>query len=1012
MKTIKSLTRLALFALGLSALAVGSAFAASNVTGYIQGDVSSTTDESLAGATVTISNEQTGVSRSITTDADGSYRFSALDIGTYTVTVSRSGYQDVSRQVDVNIGTGTDAFFTLLAAGEDATELGTVTVTGAVISPIDITSSESSLVVNEAEIDRIPVGRNLTDVALLAPTTVAGDPTFGNFASFGGSSVAENRCYINGLNVTNFRNGLGCNTVPFEFYQQFQVKTGGFSAKFGGVTGGVINAVTKSGTNEFHWGVNLYYQPFIEGLSKSGANVYTPSGRLAIHNKMDEVTDLDANIWASGPIIEDTLFYYVLYNPRKLEVDDYQGEFGSDEFEQSTSDDGFWGAKIDWNITDNHLLEITAFSDSRTTTTDTYDFTFNGAQAWADDGVIGAYKGSDYAIRGGENFIIKYTGYLTSNLTLSLMYGHNEYSLSNLTNTSNCPIAIDSRPTPSLILGCWTGQLVSTDNDERDAYRLDIEWFLGDHLIAAGIDKEENTANSVLQYSGDVAYVYNTVPAGTPLPNGATIPGGGDYVSARTFRNGGSFGVNSFAIYVEDQWQVTDNLSLDLGLRLPQYENLNAAGQTFIKIDGEVAPRLGAAWDVFGDASFKLYGTLGRYYLPIAGNTNVRLSGSEFDQTFYYTFTGIDPATGAPSGLTQVGPPITPADGTIPDPKTVLDSNFSAMYQDELIFGFAKDEGNGWVWGVKAVFRELPSAIDDITIDLAVQRRGLSPSVFNYVLANPGQAVTVFYDGDGDGTVEPNEQYTFTPEELGYPEPIRKYSAIVFDFERVWDGEWFLQGSYTWSHSYGNTEGYVKSDIGQDDAGVTQDFDFPALMIATYGDLPNDRRHVFKLQGAWQFAPHWSVGATMIMQSGRPINSIGYFPFGGNASLYENSFFYRNPDANPEFVPTTGDPDGDGTPGEYYVPAVDGEPGYFVPRGAYGTTQFLSQVDLSLDYTTEIGAGDLTLGVRVFNIFNAQNETQVNEFAEDGSGNDNDTWGMTSGYQQPRTIVLRAGVSF
>ena len=81
-------------------------------------------------------------------------------------------------------------------------------------------------------------------VALLAPGLVKGE--FGG-VSFGGSSVAENSVYINGLNVTDFYNRVGFSSVPFSFYKEFQVKTGGYSVEFGRTTGGVINAVTQIG---------------------------------------------------------------------------------------------------------------------------------------------------------------------------------------------------------------------------------------------------------------------------------------------------------------------------------------------------------------------------------------------------------------------------------------------------------------------------------------------------------------------------------------------------------------------------------------------------------------------------------------------------------------------------------------------------------------------------------------------------------------------------------------------
>lgn len=995
MKTFKRLSRL-LIAVGLSALAVSPVtFAAGNVDGYINGEVTTTGGQPVADASVTATNTDTGFSRTLSTDADGNFRFVSMSIGPYTLTVDKSGYQSASRNLTVNVGVGTDAFVTLLAAGEDAAQLGTVTVTGAGISPIDITSSDSSLVVGEAKIDRIPVGRDLASVAQLAPTTVAADPNFGGTA-FGGASAAENRCYINGLNVTNFRNGLGCNTVPFEFYKEFQVKTGGWSPEFGGVTGGVINAVTKSGTNEFEFGGGIFIEPWIDDLSGTSPDVYRPNGALFFHNKLDERTTTNINLWASGPIIKDKLFFFALYNPRDVTTDNYSGT-PSQLYENEETDDAFWGTKIDWNITDRHTLEFTAFSDSREVVTTTYDFTFNGADPSAESGTIGAALGQGFSERGGENFILKYTGYFTDNLTVSVLAGQNKYSLTDSVDPTSllCPAVFDSRggTTMRYTPSCFVQQGVSTDNDTRDVFRVDAEWFLGDHTLRFGIDKEDNTANSIFQYSGNITYEYFTsIDAdGDGLPddigNTATVPLGQDFVTGRVFSNGGEFAVDAFATYVEDQWFVTNNLVLNLGLRFPTYENLNSAGDPFIKIDGQVAPRLGASWDINGDGSMKLFGSYGRYFLPIAGNTNIRATGTESDVTTWYTFTGIDPVTGAPTGLTQVGPVQVTADGLVPDTRTVLDSDFDAMYQDELIIGFSRDAGNGWVWGIRGIYRELPSAIDDITIDGALLARGLRPSAFNYVLANPGQDVTVYYDNNDDGTLTADELYTFTNAELKYPEPTRKYGAIAFDFEKVWDGVWFLQGSYTLSHSYGNTEGYVKSDINQDDAGVTQDFDFAELMTATYGNLPNDRRHVFKVFGAYKFAPNWQLGANVLMQSGRPINAIGFAPGLGNASLYQNSFFYRDVD-------------------------TDGLPGYYVPRGSYGTTNFLTQIDLSLEYATEVGEGDLTVGMDVFNIFNAGTETQVSEFAENGAGGDLDSWTLPNGFQQPRTIRLRAEVSF
>ena len=126
----------------------------------------------------------------------------------------------------------------------------------------------------------------------------------------------------------------------------------------------------------------------------------------------------------------------------------------------------------------------------------------------------------------------------------------------------------------------------------------------------------------------------------------------------------------------------------------------------------------------------------------------------------------------------------------------------------------------------------------------------------HYVLTNPGTDSTQFcewYVVPGDPTSGTELRLTTVPaDDLGFPEAERTYEAIELTFRGVM-GDLSLQGSYTYSKNKGNTEGYVKSDIGQDDAGITQDFDIPQLMDGAYGYLPNDRRHKMKMWGSYQY---------------------------------------------------------------------------------------------------------------------------------------------------------------
>ena len=350
----RTLTAVAVSA--LLSMTAPSVFASGESTGTIVGVVSA--DPTLGELTVSIESLDTGLRRAETVAAGAEYRFPRLPVGRYQVTVIGAGGRELGRStVAVNIASNTNASFDLGGrAGADVIE-----VVATRPSAIDLQTVDSGLVISEVEFDRLPVGRDVTSIALLAPNVTRGDSDFGNLASFAGASIAENAYFINGMNVTNFRNGLGGSTVPFEFYKEFQVKTGGYGAEFGRSLGGVINAVTKSGGNEFEFGGNLYRT--LGGLQGDTPNSYHRDGRIYVANDKDQTTRTDVNLWASGPIVQDKLFFFAMYNPRDVERE-YLLQEGT-SFESSNSDDAFWGGKLDWQISDNHLLELLAFSDQR-----------------------------------------------------------------------------------------------------------------------------------------------------------------------------------------------------------------------------------------------------------------------------------------------------------------------------------------------------------------------------------------------------------------------------------------------------------------------------------------------------------------------------------------------------------------------------------------------------------------------------------------------------------------------
>jgi len=1010
----KGLKRSALtVALGLSF--VGGVQAQTNTAGAVTGRAAS-------GDTITITNASTGFSRTITVDSSGSYRFSALPTGQYQL--SRNG--GAGREVTVNVGSAANVDF--VSASGEATTLDTVTVVGSgAINPIDVSSVESTTILTAAQVAKIPVPRNITSVALLAPGTVRGaaNAGFGSLPSFGGSSVAENQYYVNGFNVTNTFKNLNFAQIPFEGIAESQVKTGGYGAEFGRSTGGVINMITKRGTNEFKAGGSFYWQP--ESLNEPSPDLYYNNGLWVSNNENDTGWEATAAIWAGGALIKDRLFAYGLVQYGKTSNDTFTSRFGSVNLD-SSSKRPQWLAKVDWQITDNHSLELTAFSDKRKFSDDYYSAVFTDSTTDPVTGrvtvgtdpttVFGTYKGTDFNEAGGESWVAKYTGYLTDNFTLSALYGHGEFSRSNYGVAANgqvqeytgnltgpvagCAVISDSRAGVSTgaipaIKGCnFINTLGRRDAlDERDQFRVDAEWQLGDHLLRFGYDSDKFKSVDGIAYSGGAAYVYQSCN-----PAAATCGPNGYRVRYRSFRSGANVGVNQKAFYIEDSWSITDNFVAYLGLRWDTFQNKNGEGETYVEIKNQFAPRLGFSWDVFGDSSFKVFGNAGRYALPLTAGVATRAASASLYEERYFSYTGVDPATGVPTGTAVLVNPSTGStavrylNGEDGNPKFAAGyaiQNLKPMYQDEYILGLQKQLTDEFSLGVRAIHRNLGAAIDD-NCDYATLFNyvtGNGPGTkFNYCfLFNPGEDAEILADWDGDGNAEVK---TIPADQLSLKSK-RTYTALEFFVQGNWD-KFFLQGSYTWAKSIGNTEGGVRSDNGQADTGTTSDFDYLAAMIGAYGYTPNDRRHSLKLFGSYDITDEWSVGTNLLVQSGRPISCIGVLG-GLDVSHYGNIHFSCDPGA----------PDGTGNNGSTVV-----------PRGTVGRTPWTTTLDLNVAYKPSWAEG-LQFKVDVFNLLNSTKVISVNEIGEDASGNPGpvaNTYLTPTAWQTPRSVRFMVQYDF
>ncbi len=996
------------FKKSISALAVATSLGlaipayADNTTANITGAITANDYSQYA---VTATNPKTGVSRNVSVSDSGSFRFSQLPTGQYDITITKNGALVAKDTARITLGSNASLEFNFLT--DEGTEV--IEVTSARISAVDVTSTDSGLVIGELDVDRMPISRNITAIAMLAPGTVEGEnnfssPNSGGLASFGGASVAENSCYINGMEVTNTSQGLGCGSVPFEFYKEFQVKTGGYSAQFGRTTGGVLNAVTKSGSNDWEFAATALFTP--KSLREDGGISYTAGGAngpsVFRNQSMDEYSKFEYTVSASGPIIEDTLFIYALVNPRDIDNNFGFQSSGRQQYalddnyvkrSSSGSDNLFWGAKVDWIITDDHKLSLFTYSDRSDTVSETFLFD-------ADNGVIGDSVQNTIRARGGELKSLTYKGYITDDLTVSAMYGEIETEYTNTPSNLDCPTVLDNRQVPAsqLITSCGSGGTTGENTDNNKQLRIDVEYAFEDHLVRVGYDKQEReTFHTTAPITGH-AWTYATL-----APNGSIQGTAGnlytnntgaaqDYVFDRVFVGGGGFTTELNAWYIEDEWQVTDDLRLNLGVRQDEFENSGVTGLVFSSFKTDVAPRLGFSWDPTGEGESKFYGTFGRYYLPVPNNTNYRAASGISDITTYYTFTGSD-STGAATGTNPITGNLGSSQVVNSVPNPAIQATFQSeeaepFSKNELILGYETSLTDEFSLSLRAIYREVASALDDYCGPFASQA--------TCTLLNPGSEGTWQLDNDFDSAPDPGSRRTYTADELGLPEAENEYTALQTQFNYVGDNSRMTM-IYTWSRSVGNFEGAVKSDIGQRDPGITQDFDFPALMDGASGYQANDRRHVFKLFGSYDVTDDLTVGFNSTLASGRPLSAFGQGYPSNDARIYgsygDTYYLYTNqcPDNN-----------GNG------ACDVEEKVYEFSPRGSKGRTPWTFKLDLSANYSFNVNDLDMRATLNIYNVLNSQSVTSQNEHyeARRAEGIYSPSYGAAYSWQAPRYVEV------
>jgi hypothetical protein len=950
----------------LAAIAVGTALmlSAPSViaadTGTVKGHIISNAGAVLSNATITLKHKTKGLVFTVQTNDKGNYSLRNVPIGDYNITITKDGYNGAEESnVSLRIGQPIIIDSQLLSSSASAEEIERIAITGSSIRRVDLSSSTGGVTFNQEDLDRMPVDNGFENIAMLAPgTAAAGGSDFKGASSFGGSSSAENAYYLNGLNITNIKTGLGSLSMPWEALSQTEVKTGGVSPEFGGALGGIVNAVSKSGDNEFKFGGQVRYDP--SSMRSTQDTIYLAGGEVSDEGatQQNSLEFTEARLWASGALIEDTLFAYALYEPRKEEQSWADQTTTTDRVRESDR----WFVKADWFATENHSFGFMAMNNKRTWTNkiSAYDSANN---------VVGDRRGVDSPGEdGGQLYSVNYNGYLTDNFSVNAVVGRVVEEVKTIPGSTD-PLVWDSRDGWNK-LSSETNAEITDEEYTRDQIRVDFNLDLEDHAISFGVDYT-NVAVDYLAYpngESDAAAWWTVRVAGEGSISGA--PAGDVYIEGRVRNRFTDSDVSALAFYVNDSWQATDNLVLNMGLRYTQSENTMTSGEAYVDFSDQIAPRLQAIYDPTGDGTSKVYATYGRYFQPVSANMNITQGSSATDILDYYHTDQLDAdgyhpvllADGSPSRGTTYRDSYTRQDSSDLAAGGIASTTLKPMYSDEITVGYQQEVFDTMTFGTRVIWRDLGRGVEDSDITSPLNKKlaelGFADVGGVWFLHNPGESLTIEQDFDGnpDNGVE---AVTLSAAEMMLPKMERHYAAWEFTLDGSITDSLRINSSYTYSKNWGNTEGLVKTDNNQADPGWTTSYDYGDVMDHGYGLLPNDHTHVFKLNGSYDITEDLIFGFVSSISSGRPQSYLGRHPLNIDSCTEGNVW--------------------DACEGYYGHDSFYDENEQPAKRGSKGNLDWITNVDLSLTYMTELMGSDLSFKATVYNVLDSDGATNINE---------------------------------
>lgn len=815
-------------------------------TGTLSGDVKDEAGASIFGVLIHVSSNSG--TKTAHTDANGKYIFPYLNPGSYDVRAELQGFDSVEQNnVRIGLGQRIEISFRMKPAIHE-----TVTIVNE--SPlVDLTSTTIGANISDKLTEKIPIGRSLANIIYLAPGVVRSGLAGSNFSISGGSGW-DNTYIVDGAVVTNPGFGtMGAVTfnqnyfslteqddsgLPVEMIQEVQVITGGFEPEYGETQGGIINVVTKSGSNDFHGQTYIYTTP-------------QSAGDELIH----EENSLDTGASFGGPILKNKLFFYGAYNLTTFKntyfvQPEWPGYSLVKEVEEKGRTDSY-SIKITANVTPQHTLNLSVIGDPSYLPLSNHD----GYQL---DTSVDPRKLQSIVHFGTNTQTLRWTATFHPSMFLEAQFAHsqNDYLNNPDPRYKDLPYIFDETG------GIETGGFgAHPDMHGRNLqYSAKFTNIWKTHQFRYG-----------LQFQ-DISYWSDHTRSGGPfrLSNGQESQGyfmyildGKDYGLDKVYR------VNALVPpvttrtrteylnwFVQDSWNLSSALNINFGIRWEQQqikgEGEDSLGTTF---GNNWAPRVGATFDYLNNGKSKLFFNYGRYFEKIPNEVARAFTTRKAEWKYF-----ADPNLTQPLGIEAVlfERLILEVEG---HENSTSSFRAGAQFLDEWIAGI-EQEVSGFSLGARFIHRNMGRVVEDIVVNqdapcVPISTGGCvyAPTTIEEQISDPS-LIGVITNVDGH-----------IP---GLPALTRDYNALEITAQKRLSSRWQLLGSYRYAHLTGNYEG------GDQNAGSAGNFALSPFTQFTWaeGPLPNDIRHMVKLFGSYQLLSNLNTGVAFYFQTGRPITRL------------------------------------------------------------------------------------------------------------------------------------------